>query len=82
MIMEGGVSALVEPECSQGMGSNSWWATSKGGAVGKLVAPSSAKASSLKAADLLTACAQLCFLFVPLAYAKSKSSLIVQEAEG
>lgn len=50
--------------------------------MGKLVAPSSAKASSLKAADPLTVCAPLCFLFVPLAYAKSKSPVIVQEAEG
>lgn len=37
------------------MGSDSWWATREGGAVGNLVAPSSAKTSSLKAADLLTA---------------------------
>lgn len=50
--------------------------------MGKLVVLSAAKASSSKAADLLTACAQLCFLFVPLAYAKSKSPVIVQEAEG
>lgn len=63
------------------MGSNSWWATREGGAVGKLVVPCSAKASSLKAADLM-AFAQLCFLFVPLAYAKSKSPVIVPEAGG